>query len=113
MPTYIYHCTDCGHEFEEFQAITEKALEVCPECQGKIERVITGGAGFIFKGNGFYLTDHRSEQYKKDAASDTSGSAGSSPPPVKASKPSLPKAAADTKGKGSQSSHRTQGRKGG
>jgi putative FmdB family regulatory protein len=113
MPTYIYHCTDCGNDFEEFQKITDKALEICPQCEGHIERVITGGVGFIFKGNGFYITDHRNTQYKKDAAADTSGKAGSSPPSVKASKKAAPKPAADTKGKGSQSSFRSQGKKGG
>jgi len=113
MPTYIYHCTDCGHDFEEFQGITEEPLTICPKCKGKIERVITGGTGFILKGNGFYLTDHRSAQYKKDAAADTGGSAGSSPPSTKAIRASVPKSATDTKGKGSQTAHRSQGRKGG
>jgi putative FmdB family regulatory protein len=78
MPTYVYRCRDCGHEFEEFQSIMEKPLESCPSCKGKAERIITGGAGFLFKGSGFYITDHRSDSYKKGAAADTSGSSSAS-----------------------------------
>jgi putative FmdB family regulatory protein len=59
MPTYDYDCTDCGHEFEAFQSITAAALETCPQCGGKVQRRINGGAGLIFKGSGFYLTDYK------------------------------------------------------
>jgi len=104
MPTYIYRCTDCGHEFEEFQSITDKPIDVCPQCQGHPERIITGGAGFLFKGEGFYITDHRSKKYRDDAARDRSSSVA---PP---SKTSGGKASSDTRGKGSSKSHRTQGR---
>ncbi len=76
MPTYQYKCTKCGHEFEEFQTITESPISFCPECEGRTERVITGGAGFLFKGSGFYITDYRSEQYKKQASKDQSSRAG-------------------------------------
>lgn len=82
MPTYPYRCRDCGHEFEEFQSMSEDALTECPECGGAIHRIISGGAGLIFKGSGFYITDYRKESYKKDAAKDkssgSSDSAGSS-----------------------------------
>jgi len=78
MPTYQYHCTECGHDFEAFQSMVEPVLEECPKCHGKVRRLITGGAGFIFKGNGFYQTDYPSKQYKADAAKDTA-SASSSP----------------------------------
>jgi putative FmdB family regulatory protein len=84
VPTYQYHCTDCGHDFEEFQAITDKPLDRCPRCGGKPQRVITGGAGFLFKGSGFYITDHRSESYKKAAAREKS----SDPPTPKSDKSS-------------------------
>lgn len=70
MPTYEYRCSDCGHEFEEFQLMTEPPLDKCPECGGRAERVISGGAGFLFKGSGFYITDYRSDSYKKAAAHD-------------------------------------------
>lgn len=59
MPTYEYRCKDCGFEFEEFQSIVSDPLTVCPSCNGQINRVIAGGAGLIFKGNGFYLTDYK------------------------------------------------------
>ena len=71
MPTYQYRCSECHHEFEEFQSMNDKPLKTCPVCGGKVERVISGGAGIIFKGSGFYITDHRSEKYLKDAAKDS------------------------------------------
>jgi putative FmdB family regulatory protein len=59
MPTYEYECLDCRHTFEEFQKITDKPLTNCPKCGGKVRRLISGGAGLIFKGNGFYVTDYK------------------------------------------------------
>ena len=70
MPTYQYKCNKCDYRFEEFQLITESPISRCPRCQGAVERLITGGAGFLFKGSGFYITDYRSESYKKGAAMD-------------------------------------------
>ena len=75
MPTYEYVCAKCGHEFEKFQSIAEKPLAVCPEdvCaqkkwgRGKVKKKISAGAGLIFKGSGFYITDYRSESYKEAA----------------------------------------------
>ncbi|MHC4482996.1 MAG: FmdB family zinc ribbon protein [Planctomycetota bacterium] len=66
MPTYDYICEDCEQEFEQFQAITAKPIRKCPNC-GKLslKRLIGAGSGLIFKGNGFYETDYRSESYKK------------------------------------------------
>ncbi len=58
MPTYEYRCRKCGHEFEQFQKITEDPLSVCPVCGGSVERLITTGGGFILKGKGFYATDY-------------------------------------------------------
>ena len=52
------------------QQITEEPLCVCPICGGKVRRLISGGGGLLFKGNGFYITDHRSESYKKRARED-------------------------------------------
>jgi len=59
MPTYDYECSKCGHTFEAFQGINDKALEKCPKCGKKIKRLISGGSGIIFKGKGFYATDYR------------------------------------------------------
>ncbi len=60
MPTYDYRCQKCGHQFEVFQKITDDPIDTCPECNGKAERVISGGTGLIFKGSGFYITDYKS-----------------------------------------------------
>ena len=78
MPTYQYRCTECGYEFEEFQSMTEDAIEVCPACKGKTRRLISGGAGLIFKGSGFYITDYRDKSYKSAAEKDKPGSSSSS-----------------------------------
>ena len=59
MPTYEYECTKCNFVFEEFQKITDKPLCRCPKCHGKLRRLISGGAGLIFKGSGFYITDYK------------------------------------------------------
>ncbi len=59
MPTYEYKCTKCNYQFEEFQKITDKPLTDCPKCGGKLSRLITGGAGLIFRGSGFYVTDYK------------------------------------------------------
>ena len=67
MPTYEYECKKCGITFEKFQNITEKPIEKCPECGGSVRRLISAGAGVIFKGSGFYSTDYRSESYKQEA----------------------------------------------
>ncbi len=81
MPTYQYRCNECSHEFSEFQSITADPLSTCPECGGAVQRLISGGAGFLFKGEGFYVTDYRSESYKKaekaDKESNSSKSDGS------------------------------------
>lgn len=71
MPTYDYVCDSCGHEFEEFQSITEPVLRKCPECKKqKLRRLFGTGAAVVFKGSGFYQTDYRSESYKKGAEKD-------------------------------------------
>lgn len=59
MPTYEYECTKCKHTFEEFQKITDKPLAKCPKCGAPLRRLISGGAGLIFKGTGFYVTDYK------------------------------------------------------
>jgi putative FmdB family regulatory protein len=59
MPTYEYYCISCGFEFEEFQSIASEPITVCPKCQLPVKRKISGGAGLIFKGSGFYITDYK------------------------------------------------------
>lgn len=60
MPTYSYHCDDCGIEFDRFQHFSEEPIRVCPECGGAVRRVIQP-VGIVFKGSGFYVTDNRSK----------------------------------------------------
>lgn len=67
MPTYEYECQECGFRFEKFQSMIAERIKECPECHGKVKRLIGAGAGVIFKGSGFYSTDYRSESYKTAA----------------------------------------------
>lgn len=57
MPTYEYACP-LGHEFEKFQRMTDRPRARCPECGRVAKRRISGGAGLVFKGSGFYITDY-------------------------------------------------------
>jgi len=66
MPTYEYRCPN-GHHFELFQKMSEEPGADCPECGSPSERLLSGGAGFVFKGEGFYATDYRSPSYKEAA----------------------------------------------
>ena len=66
MPTYEYACQKCGHRFEQMQSITAKAMKKCPSCgKNALQRLFGAGAGFIFKGSGFYATDYRSDNYQQ------------------------------------------------
>lgn len=79
MPTYEYTCAKCGHEFEALQSMSAAPLKTCPEdiCaqkkwgRGKVKKMISSGAGLLFKGSGFYITDYRSEGYKQSAKKDS------------------------------------------
>jgi len=80
MPTYEYECAKCKKTFEAFQSMKDEAYTTCPKdkCRmktwgkGKVKRLLGAGAGLIFKGSGFYITDYRSEGYKSAAKSDSS-----------------------------------------
>lgn len=82
MPTYDYTCLKCGHEFEVVQPISAGPLVTCPKdrCKlarwgkGKVKRGLGGGAGLLFKGSGFYITDYRSESYKSAAKRESEAS---------------------------------------
>ena len=88
MPTYEYQCQKCNHQFDLFQSIADKSLTVCPKelCgmkkwgKGRVKRVIGAGAGLIFKGSGFYITDYRSEKYKEAARKESGATTGESKP---------------------------------
>ncbi|MCB9832857.1 MAG: zinc ribbon domain-containing protein [Planctomycetes bacterium] len=86
MPTYDYECGGCGHAFEAFQSVSEPHLKRCPECKKpKLQRLFGGGAGFLFKGSGFYTTDYRSAGYESAAKAD--GPGGCSGDPTSCSRP--------------------------
>ena len=87
MPTYEYRCSK-GHAFERFQKMSDPPAATCPECGSPAERVVSGGAGFVFKGAGFYITDYRSEDYKKKSQTDNpGGETKPSAPATQADKP--------------------------
>ena len=76
MPTYEYRCGECGVKFERFHSIKADPVRDCPECgeKGSVTRLISGGAGLIFKGDGFYITDYRSDSYKSAQKKEQSSS---------------------------------------
>jgi len=84
MPTYEYRCEKCQGTFELFQSMKDAALEVCPKEQcrldtwghGKVKRLLGTGAGLIFKGSGFYVTDYRSPSYKESAKKESGAKEG-------------------------------------
>ena len=73
MPTYDYECSN-GHRFDYLQSITAEPLTECVTCGEPVRRLIGGGAGIIFKGSGFYVTDSKNgNRDKKASAKDTDG----------------------------------------
>ena len=67
MPTYEYECQKCKNMFEAFQGISEKPIESCPKCKGKVKRLIGSGSGIIFKGSGFYATDYKKSKKQESS----------------------------------------------
>lgn len=104
MPTYDYVCDACGHALEIFQSISEAPKKKCPACgRSKLARRIGAGAGFLFKGAGFYKTDYRSDSYKAgqraDSSAHTPGAAEtSSPAPAASESKAKPESKAPAKG---------------
>jgi putative FmdB family regulatory protein len=96
MPTYDYECQTCGHHFEAKQSMKDAHLTDCPleACSGPVKRLIGLGSGFIFKGNGFYITDYRSDSYKAAAKKDSDSSSAASTPAPAPVKPAAPSPAA-------------------
>jgi len=76
MPTYEYRCPR-GHTFDVFQRMSDEPVAECPECGEKSERLLSAGAGLLFKGGGFYITDYRSDSYKKAAEKEKGSASGS------------------------------------
>lgn len=106
MPTYEYQCEKCKKTFDLYQSMKDAALTTCPKEQcrqktwgkGRVKRLLGTGAGLIFKGSGFYITDYRSEGYKAAAKTDSNAGSDSKPAETKGtetkseSKPSKPAA---------------------
>ena len=113
MPTYEYSCAKCGKNFDAFQSMRDQPFTECPQekCQeeawghGKVKRLLGTGAGLIFKGSGFYITDYRSNSYKEAAKKDApqtpaaggEKSAGSKEAAAPAAAPSAPAKPAELK----------------
>jgi putative FmdB family regulatory protein len=102
MPTYEYSCQKCGQNFDAFQSMRDEPFRECPKnlCRlpkwghGKVKRLLGTGAGLIFKGSGFYITDYRSDSYKEAAKKEshatppaTEKTAGSKETPAKTPTP--------------------------
>jgi len=68
VPIYGYRCTNCGHQFEIQQRMSDEPLQVCPKCQGKLTKVLYP-TGVIFKGSGFYTTDYKAAGKASDNGS--------------------------------------------
>ncbi len=112
MPTYAYACPKCGHEYDKLQKISDDTRAKCPECGTRGERLISGGAGLVFKGSGFYITDYKrageakrdGEGAEKRAEKDAEKGAGKSDGKVEKS-PSKDSSSSSTssKGKGADS----------
>jgi putative FmdB family regulatory protein len=108
MPTYEYHCAKCDHNFDAFQSMRDEPFRVCPKelCRlpkwgrGKVKRLLGTGAGIIFRGPGFYVTDYRSKDYKEAAKKEAPAtSAEKSEADKKADTKPAPTVAADGKSK--------------
>jgi putative FmdB family regulatory protein len=70
MPTYRYECGRCEAVHEMFQSMSDKPKTKCPDCGGKLTRLIGTGGGVILKGSGFYTTDYRSDSYHAEKKKD-------------------------------------------
>jgi len=70
MPIYEYKCTKCGHEFELIQKFSDKPAKKCPECSGKVEKLISQSS-FVLKGTGWYQTDFADKKKKTAEKADT------------------------------------------
>ena len=105
MPTYEYRCPN-GHEFDLFQSMSDEPSAECPDCGETSQRLLSGGAGFIFKGEGFYITDYRSDEYKKAASSEKESATASDKASDTSDSPSSEKASStsDTSAKESSTS---------
>ena len=102
MPTYEYSCERCDGTFELVQSMRDAPLKECPKelCRqkkwghGKVKRLIGTGAGLIFKGSGFYITDYRSDSYREAAKKDVAAAPATADKPAAAKEGKAPTASA-------------------
>ena len=87
MPVYTYRCDNCGVQFEKHQSFNDEPLKTCPECRKKKLRKVITPTKIIFKGSGFYATDHRSP---------SGGASREGKPAKEESKPSTSETKSDT-----------------
>ena len=114
MPTYEYVCDKCGHLFDQTQTMSAPPLSICPESlcarkkwgKGRVTRQIGAGAGLLFKGSGFYITDYRSEGYKESAKKE-SGAATPASTPTSTPTPATAATGADSKAAPAKSEAKT------
>jgi putative FmdB family regulatory protein len=76
MPLYAYECKECGVRFDRRQGFDDAPIKICPECEGEVHRLIQP-AQIVFKGSGFYSTDHKSSRSSVSSTSKKSDSASS------------------------------------
>jgi putative FmdB family regulatory protein len=102
MPTYEYACQKCGHHFEQFQSMRDEPLKKCPKCQKNgLKRLLGSGAGLIFKGSGFYITDYKNKSGAKEGGGEAKSGGAVEAKPASSSAGA---AAAKTPGTGSSGS---------
>jgi putative FmdB family regulatory protein len=103
MPTYEYQCPE-GHVFDKFQKMTDRPRAKCPRCGKAATRRISGGAGLVFRGSGFYITDYgkdgkgpRKAETEKasEKPAETKAEAKTDPKPAKSESKSSKKAAGE------------------
>jgi putative FmdB family regulatory protein len=80
MPTYEYACSKCGYHFDKFQSMRDEPLKKCPKCsKAALKRLVGGGAGLIFKGSGFYITDYKNKGPTKPGGGETKAAPDAKP----------------------------------
>jgi putative FmdB family regulatory protein len=100
MPTYEYECPKCSHAFELVQSMRDEPLKKCPACKkAGVRRLVGGGAGLIFKGTGFYITDYKNKKDgpKKDGGESSKPAESKPATTTSDSKPAPAAAAAPAK----------------
>lgn len=102
MPTYEYRCPECGNEFDKFGKMSDPPVTECPSCHAQAQRKISAGAGLVFKGSGFYITDYKKSGQSGGGEGGSSSSGGGESKPESKGESSAPKP--EPKSSGSSSS---------